>query len=424
MNNKTRILIIVSLVLLTVSPFIAVDTIGRIRQNRLRTQFVYDFDYMLYLLEENFPLFGIIERRNGVNMLELGRELRDHLAYEADRNIISHEYFWSLLRDEFFDMAFPVGHLRLVSDAERDMTVQYIIDIPIIDNTAGVGRFVDVYLNAPRYGFRREHWEERPNAQLSPDDTLYTRIFEEGRIAYLGVNGFQRHISQEHLSFIDNFYREIAGFEHLIIDIRGPEGGMIYFFNELIAAPLIDRIQTVDFHHFLKGGEFNLGQFSLLHAVSLQSTDNINLNSLFSEQLSDELIADIANTDFYFIQQHRIHPRSPRANFNGKIWMLVDEYVFSGDQWVAAAYKDMGFITLVGETTGGMLGSFMHYVEYAGGTEIFMLPNSGFIVRFDNTLMLDSTGRPVEYGTKPHFFNRPGLNALETVLQMIYEGEY
>ena len=101
--------------------------------------------------------------------------------------------------------------------------------------------------------------------------------------------------------------------------------------------------------------------------------------------------------------------------------MLVDEWVFSGDQWIAAAYKNLGFATLVGETTGGMLGGFMHEGE-GGGTYNMMLPNSGFIVRFDNTLMLDSTGRPVEYGTEPHFFNRPGLDALGTVLEMIHEG--
>ena len=55
------------------------------------------------------------------------------------------------------------------------------------------------------------------------------------------------------------------------------------------------------------------------------------------------------------------------------------------------------------------------------GSNFFALPNTGFIIRYNPTLILDSSGRPLEYGTQPHFFNRPGLDALETVLELIEE---
>lgn len=223
--KNIRKLVILLLCFLAATPFIAINTYSFVQQNRLRTQFANDFDYMLDFLEENFPLFGVIYRRNGVDMLELGRELRNYLAYDVERSIISHEFFWSLLRDEFFDRAFPVGHLRLVTDTERDSVLPYLGDFSpefFAGASAGFGRFVYIYLTAPRYGFYREVPLHRPNAQLNPDIVLYTLILEEGRIAYLGVNGLQRHITAAHLSFIDSFYREIAGFEHLIIDIRGP----------------------------------------------------------------------------------------------------------------------------------------------------------------------------------------------------------
>ena len=407
-------------------PFIADSISERIMQNRLRAEFVYDFDYMLNFLEENFPLLGIIYRRNGVDMLELGIKLRNYLAYEADRNIITHEYFWTLLRDEFFDRAFPVGHLWLITDTSRDWDLARLADIEIhpwfYENTdVGFGRFYYIYRTAPRYGFYREQPRTFPRRQLSPGTVLYTRILEEGRIAYLGVTRLPAQISDEQFYLIDEFYREIADFEHLIIDMRGNTGGFINFFNYLIAAPLIDRTQTVTFYHFFKAGQFNIDSFRLRNVRS-RILRTINFYYFFGD-ISDELMADLLNTDLFFEQRHRISPRSPEADFNGKIWMLIDEYVFSAAQWVASAYKTMGFATFVGETTGGMIGS---YVYQDGSFDLLrlMLPNTGFIIRFDNTLMMDLTGRPLEYGTEPHFFNRPGLDALETVLQMIYENTY
>jgi len=50
------------------------------------------------------------------------------------------------------------------------------------------------------------------------------------------------------------------------------------------------------------------------------------------------------------------------------------------------------------------------------------MPNTGIIFYFDIFYVTDSRGRPLEAGTIPHFFNRPGMDALETVLALIAEG--
>jgi len=77
----------------------------------------------------------------------------------------------------------------------------------------------------------------------------------------------------------------------------------------------------------------------------------------------------------------------------------------------------MGFATLVGETVRGGF-TFLRTTE-------FQLPNTGIIVAWDEDLLTDQYGRAFEeFPTEPHYFNRPGLDALETVLQLIEEGAY
>ena len=97
--------------------------------------------------------------------------------------------------------------------------------------------------------------------------------------------------------------------------------------------------------------------------------------------------------------------------------MLIDENVYSSALDVAAVHKDIGFATFVGETTGGGAGSPWY-------SNFFSLPNTGIIIRYDPGLVVDVRGRPLEYGIEPHYFNRPEMDALETVLAMIAEGAY
>lgn len=75
--------------------------------------------------------------------------------------------------------------------------------------------------------------------------------------------------------------------------------------------------------------------------------------------------------------------------------------------------KETGYITLVGERTGGSLG---------GPRTLAPMPNTGIAFYFDIFYITDSRGRPLEAGTIPYHFNRPGLDALEAVLELINEG--
>jgi C-terminal processing protease CtpA/Prc len=95
--------------------------------------------------------------------------------------------------------------------------------------------------------------------------------------------------------------------------------------------------------------------------------------------------------------------------------MLTDQTMGSAAQAAAWYAKETGQITLVGNTTGGAFG---------GPRTMAFMPNTGIIFYFDIFYITDAKGRPLEAGTIPHHFNLPGMDALETVLALIDEGNY
>ena len=72
--------------------------------------------------------------------------------------------------------------------------------------------------------------------------------------------------------------------------------------------------------------------------------------------------------------------------------------------------KNMGLATLVGEQTGG---------NHTAGVVLRDLPNTGILFRTGLSYFTDEFGRPYDIGTVPHYFNKDGMDALETVLSLI-----
>jgi len=106
--------------------------------------------------------------------------------------------------------------------------------------------------------------------------------------------------------------------------------------------------------------------------------------------------------------------------FNGKIWLLIGEGTASAAEATAAIIKQNNIATVVGEPTWGIMGTIHEpVVKWA------RLPNTGIMFRFDIAYYTDPYGRPWQgYGVQPNYFNRPGMDALQTVLAMIEESNY
>lgn len=70
--------------------------------------------------------------------------------------------------------------------------------------------------------------------------------------------------------------------------------------------------------------------------------------------------------------------------FKGKIYLLVDKYVYSSSEMMASFAKESNMATLVGERTGGDgIGSDSMLID---------LPNSGYILRFSKEMGVTEKG--------------------------------
>lgn len=429
--------------------------------------FLYDFDYLMQTMEDTFPYFGVAERRLGVDIRALGKETRaiiENYPYSLegfanelgisseDMPDLNEHIFWSIIRYEFFSHFTPFAHSLVTNFRGYNYNKPYYTSALSPYNTPNN---YHAFNNSVSQRFYQEQEalfntiadEEGPLFQFifrgeppvhPPHSRVKTEIIEEDRIAYLNVQSF----SDFNLNTTDTlrkFYRDIQKYEHLIIDIRDNYGGSVDFWRMYIMKPLWpDRNHMPDMplYAFYRGSKLgkSLAENNLKneaqHSRNLPETDYLltvreimEVNNL--PRINEEDVQDLAygvryNTSISNIEWRHMHQLGFRNisdyPFGGKIWLLTNGNNYSAAALFARHAKEMGFATLVGEQTGGA------YATYVAN---FTLPNTGIILRWDIDYLTDSYGLALnEFPTTPHYFNRPGMDALETVLELIEEGNY
>ena len=426
--------------------------------------FLEDFDYMMQTMEESYPYFGVAERKLGVDIRALAEETRDlignypdsmeEVAAEVgialeDLPALDGQIFWSILRHEFFSHLTGFAHTYPLDSGFYSALQPYY---------ANPGSYLYTshnehpFTNSVSKSFYEEQEalftslsdEEGPLFQFvfrgfTPveltGDAAGTEIIEEGRIAYLEVPSLMGFHSGA-VANLRRFYREIQDYEHLIIDIRDNPGGSPDTWRMMIMHPLWpDREQMPDMplYGFYRGsslgkalGEENIhmeGQHtrnipetgelrSAREIIEENQLTGMNEEDLQTLEYGVRFNTSISNIEEGTMQQLGMQNPTP---FEGEIWLLTNERNFSGSALFALHAKEMGFATLVGEKTGGA------YTTSSSGA-FFALPNTGVIVRWDIDYLTDDEGRVLnEFPTTPHYYNREGMDALETVLELIEE---
>jgi hypothetical protein len=386
-------------------------------------EYIQDFEHMVEVLSKNFPYFRIAERRFSVNIEQVIDNTRQMLEYVEIQD--SHQ-FRRIIEGNFISPMRQIGHLSVQDSSTMSLILGNIYRGPINYN----GEYIDLG------GRDFTHWGRKfidmarsPAAQrfygfLEPDSegssiiqgNISTEILDaEAGIALVSVRQFWHHNIEHDKALVNEFYKEIKDFRHLILDFRGNGGGFTRYFVQLFMAPIIP--QDIEFYVYtlLRGGEKNLRWFEAekTDARVFLDTELNKLNTAEYMAGRFELMnpADKAMLDYIVPYPVRIKSTGERL-FSGEIWILVDGNSASAVEYASIYAMAADFATVVGTPTRGVTGG--------GLPAFFTLPNTGLVVRYDYGYFIDSKGRAIdEFGVTPDYLNQPGMNALETVLNMI-----
>ena len=353
-------------------------------QSLTAEQKIADFEYLYAVLRDNYPFFGVAERKYGVDWLAKHDEYVQRLKATADDAVYYRELN-SILR-ELHD-----GHL------DFSPTIKYSKFKPILD---GLGPDFEPWSRAMhRDSVRAVYWEQllaKKDVEHKPvkkkslpkqrgkksyyADTLLCN----GKIALMRLSSLPyEKISVDSLR-IASFLSTISEADYLIIDIQGNSGGSELYWSRLVVSRLIPKPITYFSTQIVRGGEINREYCPEFFEEAESLTGEV------CSGLPDELY----DGTFYLRKYPCEVAASDPIAFRGKIYLLVDRKVFSSAGGWADFCKQTGWATVVGETTG---------VQGIGRDPIVIsLPESGLLLRYPycNGINADGTFNG-EVGVRP-----------------------
>lgn len=338
-------------------------------------QRVADFDYMVQILKENYPYFGVDERVSHVDWLTLQAGYRKRAA-DAKTDTA----FAAALAEDLAQL--HNGHTNLLSAAEvaydrsvYDRDTQHAPWLAQLSRSAVIKRY-----GSPTAAASSAAISAAQGTSVSAG-TADMATLENGRVVYLGMHSFDTfHIAGD-MAEIEPFLRQHKDASALILDIRGNGGGDTRYWTDHLVPLLTARPLTVHFYSAYRGGAL-VGSF--LAAVQSGGYAACLPASSLKEQGLANLPPEVL-TDFQYASQETftLSPQNP-VGFHGRIYLLVDGRVFSSSEEFAAFAKATGFATLVGSRTGGDGIGF--------DPAVCALPNSGYVFRFPEEMGLNPDG--------------------------------
>jgi len=311
-----------------------------------------DFEYLYSVVSENYPFLWVNERINGIDWLGEKDEFRKLVEAAAT--------------DEEFARAIAYILSRLNNDHTHILS----------SSSAGT---------------------------VTDDNNVTTSVIDEGRIAYIKIRSFSsRYVEQDRQQVLE-FLASVRDYPNLLIDIRGNGGGSEQYWRQLLVAPLISDPVAWRWYVVVRSGaavqEYMKNRLGPGYYFLQVGRGNLpRLQNVPREVFTEEYIEPIQLPDV-------IMPKNP-VGFTGRIFLLVDERVYSSTETFAAFAKTTGWATLVGTVTGGDGIGF--------DPMVFTLPNSKLNIRMAESMGLNPDGTAnEETKTVPDVLVDTGLDAAD-----------
>jgi len=363
-----------------------------------------DFEYMYIILKENYPFFEVNKRINGVDWLARKDDYISRIKATPND-----ESFFSTLNVILSDL--NNGHTGML-----DKNFYLYFKSVFEKNSKIDGAWLE-QVNNPKTVGRYSSMQGKESSNYSSEsiipNNVNTKDLEKGKIAYLAIHSFNTFNIDEDMKIIRPYLEGIKNYNALIIDIRGNGGGDDEYWSKNIVPMLINKPLDEKQYIAYRGGDF-LEQF-IKNRIGGGYEKLEPISSIYEENLKclpPELKEDFK---YYFECLNHYEPENS-IGYKGKIYLLIDDGVFSASEAFAIFAKSTGFATLVGNRTSGD--------GIGWDPAVCALPNSGYVFRFTQEMGLVSDGacnfeEKTEPDIKVSYERSSNDQAIQAVLKLV-----
>lgn len=367
-----------------------------------------DFEYMYAILKDNYPYFEVNKRQTGIDWLSKRNDYISKIKSTSDD-----DSFFNALQNILSDLC--CGHTNMLDKNFYSYALSaYEKDNK--HNKAWVTQLTNSKTVA-RYSKMKDTEKTFPTSCNNfISNNVKTSLLENDKVAYLSISTFNTFNIAEDMKIIRPFLNDIKNYKTLIIDIRGNGGGDSTYWSHNIVPLLINKPLSETQYELYRGGNFIEPFIQCREGLDYANLEPIsNIKKYNLKNSPPELQKDFK----YYIKHTTTYEPINPIGFEGKIYLIIDNKVFSSSEGFATFAKSTGFATLVGETTSGDgIGS---------DPAICVLPNSGYAFRFTKEMGLTSDGTcNFEHKTEPHIKVSSTKNsdpskdeAIKTVMKLI-----
>lgn len=357
-----------------------------------RKEALADYDSMWEFLEENYPLFGVAERKYGLSVDALRANYRSQIEGLGQSRIDFCEYYEKM--QECIGKFRQTGHLAIVSPSSYQSRMKELEPPKGTEIQDGQERWRYQLFSDPtarkRYDYLAKEYGVNLEVQAKADEENLEFRDISTDIGYVKIHSFHNSYISKDQKKLSNWFTENANKKFIIIDITGNGGGSSMYWINLIVAPNLDRKLSWTGYYLTSYGEESREQF----AIDGVTAETLNPNPDDLLKLPNVNWEDLSNADYYGTASIKVKPAFEKKVCDSQFFLLVDNVVFSAADAFAMFCKDTGFATVAGVNTEGD----------GGGTNVYetRLPNSGLILRYRAMHGLNKDGSSnVEFGTTP-----------------------
>lgn len=347
--------------ILIISLLICLITVGCSSTSSLTVEEkVADFEQLYNEVKEGYPYLEVNKRLYKEDWLANKEEFKIRIKKTSSDEDFANELN-SIMRE------LNNGHTEVITD------VSYFNMLKDIYEPLGWYDFFDDENLSHLYNDK----EKSNGYGMESGKKIELKDLVENKVGYMYIpqmNSSSGSIDDD-MKRISSYIKEIKDYQSLIIDIRGNTGGDDQYWIDLVS-------NISDKRYKCKG--YRLFRNSSNVIENYTKSRNLNLNNIDELPILSNMPKEATNMFTHFEYNEEIVEGKAKVPFKGKIYLLVDNDVFSGAESFAIFCKEQKFATIIGSKTGGD--------GYVYDPVLFKLNHSGLIVRMSSAMYLTESG--------------------------------